>query len=161
MALETKIASLLHLPDAVEQVKALQSLVLEISASKDTSAAASDLKLVVNKIFSHDDGHSQITKVLISALAKSLKSLHPLVLQEVGSHLLQCLRDRPLVYDEADHAVRDALFDHYISAEEFSQAAQVLAGLNLDSTVRPYSVTEKVDVFIKCAGMLKTFHCNY
>ena len=154
MTLDSKISSLLHLPDSGEQVKALQSLVLEICQSKALSQASEDLILVANKIFCFDDTgtHSHVSKSLISTLAKLLKSLDPSLLQQVGLHMLQCLRERPLVFDETDYTIRDALFDYYNANEEYSQAAQILGGLNLDSTVRPYSLNEKVDIYIKCAG---------
>jgi hypothetical protein len=155
MTLDSLISSLLHLPDSGEQVKTLQSLVLEISQSKTLSQASEDLIFVANKIFSVDDtqSSSQVnSKILISTLAKSLKSLDPSILQQVGSYMLQCLRDRPLVFDDADYILRDALFDYYTASEEFSQAAQILGCLNLDSSVRPYNINEKVDIYIKCAG---------
>lgn len=166
MALEARILSLLHLSNSEEQAKGLQSLVNEISQSKVATQTSEDLILIANKIFSFDESNqSQVSKALILALAKSLKSLDSLILHHVGSHVLQCLRDRPLVFDDADYVLRDTLFDYYIAGEEFSQAAQILGGVNLDSTVHLYSLNEKVDIYIKCAGkrysLLSSFHYLY
>jgi hypothetical protein len=57
-------------------------------------------------------------------------------------------------YDEADYILRDGLFAKFIDAEQFSDAAQILSGTNLDSLSRPYTEKEKVDVYVKCAGAI-------
>lgn len=168
MTLDAKISSLLHFADSGAQVEVLKALVVEVSQSKAAPQASEDLIFIANKILHFEDSHSQTAKALASTLAKSLKSLDRSILQQVGSHMLQVLRDRPLIFDEADYILRDALFDYYIGDEEFSQAAQILGGLNLESIVRPYNLNEKVDIFIKCAGVFSfvyffhsTFECYF
>lgn len=55
-------------------------------------------------------------------------------------------------FDEADFIIRDGLFSTYLKWGQFSDAAQSLAGLNVESTTRPYTDNEKADIYVKCAG---------
>ena len=71
---------------------------------------------------------------------------------EISKFTLQAIKQNLSTYDEADFILREALFAKYIDAEQFSDAALVLSGANLDSTTRVFSEKEKTDMLVKCAG---------
>lgn len=71
---------------------------------------------------------------------------------EISKFTLQAIKQNLSTYDEADFILREALFAKYIDAEQFSDAALVLSGANVDSTTRVFSDKEKTDILVKCAG---------
>ena len=74
------------------------------------------------------------------------------VFTSIADFLLGALKSHVSPLDEADYILRDALFNHHVSCEEYTTAAQYLSGANLDSTARVFSDHEKADICIKCAG---------
>ena len=69
--------------------------------------------------------------------------------EDVAVHTLGRLKSQQLPNDEADYILRESLFDYYLRVGEYAEAAQVLAGVNLESTSKVFSDTEKVDILVK------------
>jgi len=84
-------------------------------------------------------------------IAENLHRLSDDALVSVGTAAVSALKQNANSYDEADYVLREALFSFYIKQEMFSDAGQVLAGLNLDSNQKTYTNEEKVDIYIRCA----------
>lgn len=72
-------------------------------------------------------------------------------LEELGTSSLDALKPFSNQYDEADYVLRDRLFNLYVSWGQCVNAAQILSGVNLASTARVFTDSEKVDIYIKCA----------
>lgn len=72
---------------------------------------------------------------------------------EVALLSISLIKQNASNYDDADFLLREALFSKYIDAEQYSDAAQILSGVNLESTSRIFSDREKTDVLVKCAGI--------
>lgn len=70
---------------------------------------------------------------------------------EVACHIITAIKNNVSSYDEADCILREKLFKYYLDCEQFSDAAQILSGINLDSTSRPFTEKEKTDVYVRCA----------
>mmetsp|Transcript_21775 Transcript_21775/g.48460 ORF Transcript_21775/g.48460 Transcript_21775/m.48460 type:complete len:397 (-) Transcript_21775:233-1423(-) len=144
MALEAKFAKILKL-DTKDQTPRIAALVDEVVASAGLAALqALSLKLLA------EDMKSEVSKAAILHLSSSLASLPGEVFYEIACFLITNLKSHPS-YDDSDFILRDAVFNHCIGCEEYTEAAQTLAGANLESTTRPFSCPEKVDIFIKCA----------
>jgi hypothetical protein len=56
------------------------------------------------------------------------------------------------LHDEADYVAREALFQHFLMANRFKDAALILSGINFDSTSFALSSAQKADTYLKCAG---------
>lgn len=149
MALEAKLSQIARL-DQKEQVVQLSSLIDEIVAG----GSVSGVRTVAQKILS-DDVHVQVTKPVIIYLSTAVKSLPEDLFYDVAVFLVTSIKQSGQSYDEADFILRDALFSYCINCEEYTEAAQYLAGSNLDSTSRVFTNLEKVDIYIKCAGRSK------
>ena len=54
-------------------------------------------------------------------------------------------------FDEADHILREGLFEAYINNDDYSSAAQILSLVNMESNTRPFTEEEKTNIWIKCA----------
>jgi hypothetical protein len=88
---------------------------------------------------------------------KLVTELTDTVFEEVCEQGLSVLKVPSCTFDEADYALSNRLFMLYVQWGQFSSAALVLGGLNLESTVRKYSDKEKTDIYIKCAGQFCVF----
>lgn len=89
-------------------------------------------------------------------------------MESIGNYTLSKLKSSANNFDEADFTIRDSLFSIYLKWGQYSDAAQSLAGLNVDSATRPYTESEKADIYVKCAGisgllstLLFVFHTLY
>ena len=78
-------------------------------------------------------------------------------LYDTACHLITAIKQNVSSYDEADFILREALFNYYLGCEQFSDAAQILCGANLESTTRVFTDKEKADIFVRCAGMATIF----
>lgn len=148
MALEAKLLQIARL-DNREQTVQLSSLIDEVVAS----ASVAGLRTIAQKILS-DDVHVQVTKPALTYLANAVKLLPEDLFYDIAVFLVTCIKQNASAqsYDEADFILRDALFSYCVGCEEYTEAAQYLAGSNLDSTTRVFTDLEKVDIYIKCAG---------
>jgi hypothetical protein len=163
--------SILQIRDESSQISALENLIK--SSSKDTTAQS--LAAMVKRLLAEDVPQQVnmmklfhfvwILMILFIQVAKSLlrrfaskvtekNMLAPETFDELCNQILPSLKSSTGAYDEADYILRNHLFHVHVTWGQFSDAAQALGGLNLDSAVRPYSPQEKADIYIKCAGMV-------
>jgi len=147
MALEAKLSQIARL-DNKEQTVQLSSLIDEVVAG----ASIAGLRTIAQKILS-DDVHVQVTKPVLTYLATAVKQLSDDHFYDIAVFLVTCIKQNASAqsYDEADFILRDGLFSYCVGCEEYTEAAQYLAGSNLESTTRVFTDLEKVDIYIKCA----------
>jgi COP9 signalosome complex subunit 4 len=98
-----------------------------------------------------DDVPVQISRAALAHFATVLKNLPAEAFEEVANFTLSKVKASANNYDETDFILRDHLCSLYLGWNQFSDAAATLAGLNLDSTTRPYSDFEKANTYVKCA----------
>jgi COP9 signalosome complex subunit 4 len=110
----------------------------------------SQLKTIVTRLLA-EDVMQQVMKGTITYLAKSIKNLQGELLQDIASYTIAAIKSHSNSFDEADYILRDELFNYYCSCEQYKEAAQVLCGLNLESTGKNYTPQEKADIYVKCA----------
>jgi COP9 signalosome complex subunit 4 len=138
---------------------ALSSSDAAINACVDELIAVGDaesLTTFVDKLFTSDLSQTRIRGVVLH-LAKSLKTISTKAsshecFEIVSTYIVGKLKNQVgmgVSHDDADYILRDALFEYYLSTAEYAEAAQALAGLNLDSSTRVYSDMEKVDILVK------------
>lgn len=94
----------------------------------------------------------QASRSALSQFAVSIKALDSEQYESIANFTLTKMKSSANNFDEADFIIRDGLFNTYLKWGQFSDAAQALAGLNVESTTRPYSDNEKADIYVKCAG---------
>lgn len=92
-----------------------------------------------------------ITRPLFTSLIQSLSSCSPEVKIKVGTHLVDTLQSQSQVasYEEQNATVREILASGYEDEEEWSQAAQALQGIQLDSTQRSVPDLVKVQTWTR------------
>lgn len=151
MAFEAKISHISRL-DSKEQVVQFSSLVSELVGS----VSLAYLRALGQKLLSEDIA-VQVVKPVLALLATAIKSLPEEAYYELAVFLVTSIKQHQSAQslDEADYILRDGLFSYCVSCEEYTEAAQYLAGANLDSTSRVFTDLEKVDIYIKCAGIAR------
>lgn len=101
----------------------------------------------------------QASRVALVSLATSLKPLSlsdtdndQELFHESACAILGLLKQQQNTFnDEADYILREALFDYHVSIEEYSEAAQYLSGVNMESSSFVLTDRDKADIFIRCA----------
>lgn len=148
MSVESKVSQIVKL-DTKEQTAKLSSLVDELVAS----GSVTGLKTIAQRVLS-EDVLVQVAKPVAVHIAEAIKSLPEESFYDFACELVASIKQcsSSSSFDEADFLLRDALFSYCVNCEEYTEAAQYLAGANLDSNTRVFSDLEKVDLFIKCAG---------
>ncbi|RYH17057.1 hypothetical protein EON65_29160 [archaeon] len=89
----------------------------------------------------------QISRPVILHFAHQLRTLSPEHYEDVANHSLVVMKQSPINLDEANFVLRDQLCNYYIQTGQFSDAAQILAGVNVESTTRVFTEEEKVKYF--------------
>ena len=115
--------------------------------------AAAELTALVDRLLALEMPQTRL-RLLIVYFARTLASVGLMSgnhesFEEAAVYTLGKLKGLQLPNDDADYMLREALFDYYLGHGEYAEAAQVLSGVNLDSTVRVFSDAEKVDILVK------------
>lgn len=150
MSIERKIENILQISNYREQIIKFNDLIDEVVGATPEKII-SYLTSIGERLLS-DEVQQQVTRSCLIHLSKSIKPIEPDSLFEVASFLITAIKQNVSSYDEADYILRDTLFQYYINSEQFTDAAQILSGVSLESSTRPFSDKEKVDIFVKCAG---------
>lgn len=93
-------------------------------------------------------------KLAMTTLSSSIsKGIYGDELIELSEQILESIKNHhhSPPFDEADHILREALFEAYISNGDYSSAAQILSLVNMESNTRPFTDEEKANIWIKCA----------
>ena len=88
---------------------------------------------------------------MILHYAQSISNLPAEFFEDIANYALLSIKNCPINLDEANYILRDHLFTYYVQCGQFSDAAQILAGVNVDSTTKVFTDEEKADIYIKCA----------
>mgnify|MGYP003386592892 CR=1 FL=1 len=146
MAVERKIDQIISACAPNEQSSRLDALADELITGQVTSQCVSFALRIMGS-----DIPQQLSRQSMNYFVNVMKNLPSEVLVDVGTKCIEEMRTRLGFYDEADAIIRQLLFDYYVSVEEHREAAQVLSGINLDSSGNTFTPEQKVDVLIKIA----------
>lgn len=92
-----------------------------------------------------------LSRQLLLAFAQSLKRLPVEVQQSVATYTLEKVQPRAVSYEEQVMLIREQLSEVYQQQEEWSKAAQALAGIDLDSGMRVLDAEYKLQKNIQIA----------
>ena len=133
--------------DIIGRTQILLHSVTNNNSSSSPSSMTESLKAFLTKLFSTSELSNHMTKQILALFVNTLLSLSHKsseVFEEIAEFTLVTLKAQSNGFDEADYLLRDAMFEHYLATGEYPEAAQVLAGVNLESTARPFTDVEKV-----------------
>lgn len=116
----------------------------ELAARKDASALQSWFDAALSS------GLSIVAvRPLLDAFAAALKSLDAAAIIVAGRHAVDTLQPRVASYEEQDSVLRDILADAYTTDGDFSEAAKVLQGIQLESSQRKVSDADKFKLWVR------------
>lgn len=154
MSFDIQLSRIIGVHDTKEQISLLQNLIDELvpTSSKKGSeqSAVNNIHIILLRLLS-DEVSQQVTRVIIIYLAKAIENLPSSIIEEVLLLILTAIKQSNNSYDEADFLLRKHLFECYVSSLQFKSAAQTLAGVNFESTIKVLTAHEKADIYVKCA----------
>jgi COP9 signalosome complex subunit 4 len=144
--MEAKLAAIAQ-KDGKEHRNLIVSLVEEI-CSPVTSGES--VKQLISALLVCNISQSVIKAGLVS-LADCLKTSPPDVTYELGSFLLQEFRNVSYSCDEAEFTVRESIFEYLVACQQFTDAAEVLALINIESSSVVMTAIQKANNLVKIA----------
>ena len=128
--------------DTKEICNRLHDLLTELMDSE----AHNQLPIVLNKILA-ESVPVQIMKAAVLQFATSINTLKGEPFETIACYAVSAIKNHIMSFDDADHLLRQALFDHFLRLEQFKEGAQMLAGVNVEN----FSDDEKSELYVKCA----------
>eukprot|EP00879_Flechtneria_rotunda_P003196 GHRR01003419.1.p1 GENE.GHRR01003419.1~~GHRR01003419.1.p1 ORF type:complete len:398 (+),score=130.77 GHRR01003419.1:295-1488(+) len=114
------------------------------------SASEANLNAFIDHMLS-DEVPLVISRQILTVLAQELSKLPADVHKPVATHALGCIAPRGVSFLDQSTLIREKLAELLEEKEEWSKAAQVLAGIDLDSGVRAVEPQYKLQTHIKIA----------
>lgn len=88
-------------------------------------------------------------KVMLHFAELIHSGLEPSAFEEVASYAVKATQGQ--TFEEADVKMRQDLFKYHMSTGDFVEAANVLAGINVENSAKQYTPTEKADHYVTIA----------
>jgi COP9 signalosome complex subunit 4 len=128
--------------DTTEVNRRVESLLTELIDSE----AYNEFATVLTKILA-ETVPVQVMKSTLMQFVTTIKRLKGEPFETIASLAVSAIKSHVMNFDEADYVLRQALFDHFVGQEQFREAAQMLAGINVENL----SNQEKSELYVKCA----------
>lgn len=144
--IQRQLSSIASLPDQKQKLEQYRGALDQIVASKDASAA----NAFVDHMLS-DDVPLVISRQLLQMFAQEIAKLPPEVHQPVSIYALEKIQPRVVSFEEQVTMLRENLADVLEKEEQWSKAAQTLAGIDLDSGNRVVDAAYRLSKSVKIA----------
>eukprot|EP00850_Spirogloea_muscicola_P017497 SM000151S01485 [mRNA] locus=s151:152962:156458:+ [translate_table: standard] len=142
----TGLAAAAAISDQKAKVEAYKQLLAAVIASNDVAAA----KAFVDHVIS-DEVPLVASRQLLQLFAQDLGRLEPEAHKDVAQYALAQIQPRVVSFEEQVALMREGLAELYEDEEEWSKAAQMLGGIDLDSGLRGLDDTYKLAKCVKIA----------
>ncbi|XP_015691055.1 COP9 signalosome complex subunit 4 [Oryza brachyantha] len=131
----------------IEQYRHILSSVLS-SSPPDISQAKRFLDHMVS-----DEVPLVVSRQLLQTFAQELGRLEPEAQKEVAHYALTQIQPRVVSFEEQVVVIREKLAELYESEQQWSKAAQMLSGIDLDSGIRMLDDTNKLSKCVQIARL--------
>eukprot|EP01104_Vermistella_antarctica_P017252 TRINITY_DN6089_c0_g2_i1.p1 TRINITY_DN6089_c0_g2~~TRINITY_DN6089_c0_g2_i1.p1 ORF type:complete len:391 (+),score=111.00 TRINITY_DN6089_c0_g2_i1:129-1301(+) len=139
----------------IQSIPEQKDKVTEYRALLDKLFAASDLpslKLFVDHM-SSEDMALVVSRQLMQGLAETMLTLPAETHKELANYTLQAIQSRVVSFEEQVSLIRERLADIFESEEEWTEAANTLMGIPLESSHRVLEVSYKAATYIRIARL--------
>ncbi|EHA8586641.1 COP9 signalosome complex subunit 4 [Cocos nucifera] len=140
-------ASIADQKQKIEQYKLILASVLS-SAPTDVSQA----KRFIDHMIS-DAVPLVVSRQLLQTFAQELGKLDPYTQKEIAHYALAQIQPRAVSFEEQVVVIREKLAELYESEQQWSKAAQMLSGIDLDSGMRMVDDTYKLSKCVQIARL--------
>lgn len=145
------MAALQQLANVPDKPQGYEALLNTISATSTSSSTTANFAAWVDSLFTASLG-IVATRPLLTSLIASIRPIQPNTTRgNIAEHALTVLESQSggSSYEEINAALRDILASIHEAEEEYAQAAQVLAGIPLESSQRKLTNEDKVRLWIR------------
>jgi COP9 signalosome complex subunit 4 len=146
--MENAFASASAITDQRQKIEQYKLILSTVIASNDVIQA----KKFIDHILS-DDVPLVVSRQLLQTFAQELGRLEPESQKEIGHYILNQIQPRVVSFEEQVLIIREKLADLYEAEEQWSKAAQILSGIDLDSAMRVIDDSFRLSKCVKIASL--------
>ncbi|KAL6216129.1 PREDICTED: COP9 signalosome complex subunit 4 [Fragaria vesca subsp. vesca] len=130
--MEAAFAQASAIADQRQKIEQYKHILSTVFSSKDDVVPA---KKFIDHMLS-DDVPLVVSRQLLQSFAQDLGRLRPELQKEIAHYALAQIQPRSVSFEEQVLIIREKLAELYESEQQWSKAAQMLSGINLDSSMR-------------------------
>jgi len=131
-----------------EKYKVVLDSILQLGEDELVDGLKAFIEAIVNENVS-----LVISRQLLSDVATELAKIEDSVSKAVSHYTLEVVQPRVISFEEQVGCIRQHLADIYEREQNWSQAAQVLVGIPLETGQKQYSVDYKLETYLKIARL--------
>ncbi|KAH7653885.1 COP9 signalosome complex subunit 4 protein [Dioscorea alata] len=150
MTMESALASASSISDQRQKIEQYKLILASVLASLPSDI--SHAKRLIDHLVS-DDVPLVVSRQLFQSFAQELGRLEPGVQMEIALYALAQIQPRVVSFEEQVIVLREKLAEMYESEHQWSKAAQMLSGIDLDSGIRVLDETYKLSKCVQIARL--------
>ncbi|KAF9611479.1 hypothetical protein IFM89_032449 [Coptis chinensis] len=146
--MESAIASASAITDQRQKIEQYKQILTTVLASNDVTQAKKFIDHMVS-----DDVPLVVSRQLLQSFSQDLGTLEPEAQKEIAHYALVQIQPRVVSFEEQVLIIREKLAELYESEEQWSRAAQMLSGIDLDSGIRMMDEAYKLSKCVQIARL--------
>ncbi|KAK9220269.1 hypothetical protein WN943_008918 [Citrus x changshan-huyou] len=146
--MESALASASAITDQRQKIEQYKHILSSVISSNDIVQA----KKFIDHMLS-DDVPLVVSRQLLQTFAQELGRLEPETQKEIANYTLAQIQPRVVSFEEQVLIIREKLADLYESEQQWSKAAQMLSGIDLDSGMRVIDDTFRLSKCVQIARL--------
>jgi len=111
------------------------------------------LKDLVDCMLAEESPFALFARPVLQQVAEKMEKLKNTEVKELGLHALEKLRGRVVSFEEEDFLIRELLAECLQAEGNWSEAAKLLAAINLETGSRCRTSTQKAEKYVKIAEL--------
>ncbi|XXG81348.1 hypothetical protein AAC387_Pa09g2008 [Persea americana] len=146
--MESALASAALIADQRQKIEQYKLILASVLASNDITQAKKFIDHMVS-----DDVPLVVSRQLLQTFAQDLGRLQPESQKEIAHYALAQIQPRVVSFEEQVLVIREKLAELYESEQQWSKAAQMLSGIDLDAGIRMLDETYKLSKCVQIARL--------
>ncbi|KAL2471762.1 COP9 signalosome complex subunit 4 [Abeliophyllum distichum] len=146
--MESALASASAISDQRQKIEQYKHILATVLSSNSVVQA----KQFIDHVLS-DDVPLMVSRQLIQMFAQELGRLEPEFQKEIAHYTLNQIQPRVVSFEEQVLIIREKLAELYESEQQWSKAAQMLSGIDLDSGMRAIDDTFRLSKCVQIARL--------
>ncbi|KAJ8621079.1 hypothetical protein MRB53_029608 [Persea americana] len=146
--MESALASAASIADQRQKIEQYKLILASVLASNDITQAKKFIDHMVS-----DDVPLVVSRQLLQTFAQDLGRLQPESQKEIAHYALAQIQPRVVSFEEQVLVIREKLAELYESEQQWSKAAQMLSGIDLDAGIRMLDETYKLSKCVQIARL--------
>ncbi|KAG9440942.1 hypothetical protein H6P81_021107 [Aristolochia fimbriata] len=146
--MEGALASAASIADQRQKIEQYKLILSSVFASNDNTKAKKFIDHMVS-----DDVPLVVSRQLLQTFAHELGRIDPESQKEIALYALNQIQPRVVSFEEQVLVIREKLAELYESEQQWSKAAQMLSGIDLDSGIRMLDDSYKLSKCVQIARL--------